>query len=952
MLAGLWCAAPGVAEAGVEAMGLSNSLLQAADASAVKTGLTEHQVRQLVAADPIDREALLVTLVGQIEAHLRRQPGRPLSPIPAAVLKGWLRTLLDRQLSPAEWVERLDLLTKIHGELDQRFSALVSGRVGVDDGLIRANAARASGDFGTALTLLDGWVQQVAAASAAASSDRNAAADRMLSSLLAVRGLLKALQLDADAAVQDLMRAAGVLGDAETDKPLLLLLSGSVAATEGAKGRFTDVARSIKEQSEAALARRSSDPAWRRTLWVAHLWMASAAFDRGDLVAARDGFVEASRVMPQLSGDDDLSLVAAWMREFLPGALPADGASADLRAHQVAAVRLARDLTRRRPQWTQAWFLLALSDLVQGVTDIQRGAPEPGRAALQEAVRALDRLDAADAGNSKALQIRLQVELFLVSERLVAKAQEEALSLLGRAVAAEAELRRRGEDLSDLEPLMFSVKLQVARLHGQRGARAQQLSVLTEALALAERHDDRGAVWELGGWRVHVELAEALEADGQLPRSLQHRQLAQAKTEAAVRRAGERPEWVEREWENLHEMAQIQGALQSADEAGRTNARALELARRESTATPADSDWHRRLFRSLWADAAILKQRGVDGAVLPRQEEAADVAADRYAANPKAEFAAEDLWLAKSTTCGGWARTVRLDLADGACRRALSVAEQALRAEPASDKWLDYAATSHSESADLADVRKDFPRALEHRQAAVDQSARRSATAREGSSAGMAHWLRLFHLGRAQMQLKKNAEALVAMAQARELAQRFSSQLPADDLWCEYRWFSEGGWAGLQMEAGGLPEAAKALAAAAAAADTLANRSTSARTLWWARAAESYEMLDKALSEQGLETEARQASAKAITYRARLHEQRRLAGARETAREQLGRVLADLGIGQEQADGLSKQGLIERLQKRLDERYGVAREQGMNRERSDQIQLLQNALFAVRQLPD
>lgn len=913
MLAGLWCAAPGVAEAGVEAMGLSNSLLQAADASAVKTGLTEHQVRQLVAADPIDREALLVTLVGQIEAHLRRQPGRPLSPIPAAVLKGWLRTLLDRQLSPAEWVERLDLLTKIHGELDQRFSALVSGRVGVDDGLIRANAARASGDFGTALTLLDGWVQQVAAASAAASSDRNAAADRMLSSLLAVRGLLKALQLDADAAVQDLMRAAEVLGDAETDKPLLLLLSGSVAATEGAKGRFTDVARSIKEQSEAALARRSSDPAWRRTLWVAHLWMASAAFDRGDLVAARDGFVEASRVVPQLSGDDDLSLVAGWMREFLPGALPADGASADLRAHQVAAVRLARDLTRRRPQWTQAWLLLALSDLVQGVTDIQRGAPEPGRAALQEAVRALDRLDAADSGNSKALQIRLQVELFLVSERLVAKAQEEALSLLGRAVAAEAELRRRGEDLSDLEPLMFSVKLQVARLHGQRGARAQQLSVLTEALALAERHDDRGAVWEVGGWRVHVELAEALEADGQLPRSLQHRQLAQAKTEAAVRRAGERPEWVEREWENLHEMAQIQGALQSADEAGRTNARALEL---------------------------------------PRQEEAADVAADRYDANPKAEFAAEDLWLAKSTTCGGWARTVRLDLADEACRRALSVAEQALRAEPASDKWLDYAATSHSESADLADVRKDFPRALEHRQAAVDQSARRSATAREGSSAGMAHWLRLFHLGRAQMQLKKNAEALVAMAQARELAQRFSSRLPADDLWCEYRWFSEGGWAGLQMEAGGLPEAAKALAAAAAAADTLANRSTSARTLWWARAAESYEMLDKALSEQGLETEARQASAKAITYRARLHEQRRLAGARETAREQLGRVLADLGIGQEQADGLSKQGLIERLQKRLDERYGVAREQGMNRERSDQIQLLQNALFAVRQLPD
>jgi tetratricopeptide (TPR) repeat protein len=342
----------------------------------------------------------------------------------------------------------------------------------------------------------------------------------------------------------------------------------------------------------------------------------------------------------------------------------------------------------------------------------------------------------------------------------------------------------------------------------------------------------------------------------------------------------------------------------------------------------------------------------VDGAVLTRYEEAADVAGDRYGANANAKNAAEDLWRVKDRVGRERARLGQQERAEAAHQVALSVARQQLQAHAEPDEWLDNAASSYSGLAEVAELRQDWPRAMNLRQSAVDLSARRGLASRESSHGQKDHWLRLYYLSKSQQAADLPAPALVPMTQAVDLARRFSTQFPQDVIWLEYRWFGEHEVGQQREKQADLPGAAEALAAAAAVAEAMVTKAPQRELLWWKRCAESFEALGKVLRRQGLDAEARKALSLANQYRSQVREHERTVGASSIARNKLGAVLSDLALTEEQAERLSKSSLVERLQERLEATFGQAREQGINRERSEQIQRLQSALFAVRGLPD
>jgi hypothetical protein len=945
---------PVVAHARVDAPSISASVLGTGESGGAQMALTEYQVRQIMAAEPSAQPPLITALVRQIN-ETRRRGKYPQETIPESLLQEWLQSLLLRKAEPQKWPERLIELATIYDTLQLRMSALVVRRVGIDDAVIRANAALVVGDLGTAATRLDDALVVAQADSTAAIAERRVAADQFLSSLLAARGLLKSLQGDAGSAKNFLLRASALLGVEDPERPTLLLLAGSAGAVAGARESMVEIAKVVLAQVDERPVPVASVAVWRRARWVAYLWIGIDSLNRLDTQATKDAFRLANEVAPLADNDEPSIWSGVWLGQYVLAALGEDDSTIDVLSHQREALRLSREMTRLRPDWATGWLARAQSNLIAAVDAIKDRNSGSAMPYLQDALTSLDRLTSQGHDSREALTFRLQVLILSQIERVVQGDAEQGRLLLAQASAVADELKKRKVDSSDPVYLaaLYALKLAESEMHRQLDDHESVLKVLAEALSLAEQ----GAAervgsdpwWSLERWRIHTLLADAAEGNNQLALAQHHRREAVLRAEREAGRAGSPVAWQERFWESLYTLSKTLGKQYLAEEALRVHERALSLARRHAASERTYGEWHHRVFLALMASTDFLRQRG--GNVRLQYEEAARGPVDLFEVSEHSGIAAEDLWTVRTVVGKAHLANGDDDLAEQVLKEALGISERALRAEPSSDPWLDRSASSHTRLAEVAHARRAWLQEASHRQSAVAISAKRSATALNSSSKQKDHWYRLYDLAMVQQTLNLDRDALGSMTLARALAQRFAAQYPKDRIWQQYLWYANdkmGRMADLVRDAA---TAEAAFLAAASVAELMAGQEKDPRD-WWERAAESLEALADAYLRQTNETEARRSSMRAGDFRSKINELDREAKIQEDVRRQVDGLLDVLALTADEARGLRKNALVARLQNAIDKTTDLIQKSGMNEMRSEQLRGLRNALFVVQQLPD
>ena len=945
---------PMAGHARVDAGSISTSALAAGRGADVQISLTDHQVRQILAADPATQGPLLSELVRQInEARRRGRP--PQAALPEALLLDWVNPLLRSKAVPQKWAERLSELAMTYDALMKRMSDLVARRVGVDDPLIRANAALVVGDLLVGGERLDEVLKDALGQATSAKGEGRVAADQFVSSLMVVRGLLMSLQGDAAGAKGLLLKASGMLGKEDPAHPEVLLLTGAAVAAAGDRASLVDIAKTVLGQVDEKPMPRASADAWQHAQWVAHIWLGADALTRLDTRAAVRAFRSANRFAPTAESADPNIWSGIWAGQYVLAAIGEGDSSIDVLGHQREALRLSREMTHRRPDWSPGWLARAQSDLLSAIDVIDDGDGRSAGPFLQDAMSSLERLASQGHDSTDALRVRLQVLALSMIERELQGDVQQRNKLLEQVSAVADDLKARNVD--GLGPLYlvasYTTKVVEAEMHRSSGRLDASLKALNEALSMAEQSGsgdgEEAPWWRLERWNMHTHIADVAEADDQRGLALRHRREAvlAAEREAGLSRLA--LEWQERLWDSLHSLSKTLGKQYLAEEALLVHERALTLARRYAAGERTYGEWHHREFLALMASTEFLLQRG--GAFMMRYAEAASTPSSMYAAGDLSGGAAGDLWTVRTTVGKAYLKSGDLTGAEPLLNEALGIAERALEATPTSDNWLKKIASSHGYLAELAHANRLWLREASHRHSAVRFSGQRSETSLNSSDDQKTHWYLLWELASIQGQLNLERDAFLTITLARELAQQFIAKRPKDPIWQEYLWhatFKSGRFALL------VPNPAAAEAAFVAAAGVAEAMSAQGKVLkdWWLRAAESLEALADLYRGQSNEIEARRVALRADAYRTKVNELEREVEVREEVTRQMDELLDVLSLTADEARSLSKESLVVSLQSAIDQATDSIRKSGTDDVRSERLRRLRNALFVVRQLPE
>lgn len=943
----LGCLMLGAARARTDSIAITAGALALDGSQGAQIGLTEHQIRQLIKADASVRDALLAKMVSGIRADLRRQ-NRSAQLIPEQMLRERLLFLLNRSVPPEDWEEQLAYLVAVHDALWRHLSSLTAQRIGVEDRLIRAAAAQASGEVKEAAALLDAELLGSEAAASAAPQQR-LAADLALSSLLAARGLMAALLGDGDAAKRQMLKSAALRESGTAERAEILLQAGSASAAAGSTQGLLEVARVIHSEATTVLSRRPSDAVWRHAQWVAQLVIGVDAVARGNFPTAKEALTLATQLAPGLSDSQPVHWSGIWGSHYLLAAIQQQEGGPEALTQQTEALRLSKEMSSRRPDWPKAWIFRALSGSLAVREPVDPSAREADLAHLQDAMSSLDRVASLGSDSSSALEVRLQVLAKLQNVRLeqgeVALVRE--LSQRLSFVAEELKRRLAGNADAELDRLMLWVKPHQATVFRRTGMQDQAMAALLEAVALVDRVDEGGR--PIVALSVHTALADTAFSAGQFPLAAQQWRLAVQKAEVLVGLDGPRSIWQEHLWQGLLFLAKSLGKQFLAEEAIRTNERAYEVARRRAAEEPGYGTWHHRQFDTLMESVDLHRQRGT--AIMSRYEAAARIPGAMYGSSELAGRAAEDLWTVRTEMGDERLKRDEQELARALHGEALQIAERALQVKASSDEWLGRAASSHAQLAEIAGASQEKRLEVTHWQAALDLSARRSPASRDSSDEELERWLRLFNLANAQLAVELNDKSLETMSVARDLARRFAAQLPNDRYWLDYLWFSESGIGDILARRGEVAAAETAYGASIAMAESMIAKGQNLET-WWDHAASSLEAQAEVRKQLGRDLDARQAEIRASGYRLKLHEVQRAAEIRAKVKEQMGGVLDALELKEEQANALAKADLMFRLQAAIDRITEASKATDMDNEKSERLRRLRNTLFVVRQLPD
>lgn len=932
---------------------MSTSAFGVGGGSEVPIFLTDRQVRQVLAADPDVQGSLLSGLGRQInESRRRESPPHPA--IPERLLKDWLRSLLQSKAAPQRWVERLGELTGTYDALLQRTSDLVVRRVGIDDPLIRANAALVVGDLRAVGDRLDEVLTQMQKTARVSAPEDRAPAHRNVVSLMAALGLLTSLQGDAEAATRLLLKASEMLEKGDPERPALLLLAGTAGAVAGARRSKVDIANMVLAQVDNDPMTPTAEASWRHARWVAHIWMGVDALSRTDVPATLTAFRLSNAIAPPAGSADGSTWAAVWLGQYALAAMGEGDPTIDVSAHQREALRLSRERTVQRPDWSPGWLARAQSDLLLVADAINEKNLEAAGPFLQDALTSLDRLSAAGNDSTDALAVRLNALLFSQALYWSRGDVAQAYRLLAQASAVADELMRRNVDTMESLHLaaMYAVRVTESEMQRELGEFDASIKTLQEALSLVERSaagDGDAAWWVTERWRTHTLLADAAERSDRLELAQQHRREAVRRAEREAGSGGSPTEWQVRFWESLYALSKTLGKQYLAEEALRVHEQSLSLARRHATGERSYGEWHHRVFLSLMASTDFLRQRG--GAVMRQYEEAARGPAGLYSASDRSGAAAKDLWTVRTAVGNAHLKDNNTAAAEQALTEALTLAVRALEVMPSSDNWLDRRASSHTRLAEVA--RANGASLLEgsHRQAAVKFSAQRSATALNSSVDQKDHWYRLYDLAMAQARLNLDRDALSSIMLARDLARRFVARDPKDPIWQQYLWYASYklGYFAQQVRDTATAEGAYLEAAGVAEGMLVPGKDLKD---WLERAAESLEALAGEYKSQSNEIEARRSSVRAGVHRSKVEALDREAEVREKVIRQVDQLLDVLSLTAEEARGLNKEALLVRLQSAIDQTTELIRKSGMSEMHSERLRGLRNALFVVRDLPD
>ncbi|MGS5088428.1 hypothetical protein ACVC7V_18255 [Hydrogenophaga sp. A37] len=617
-------------------------------------------------------------------------------------------------------------------------------------------------------------------------------------------------------------------------------------------------------------------------------------------------------------------------------------------------LEFAKAFARTSSSRSEAWLALAGSELLSGVVAAASDKLPQAEQHLFSCLNALDRYGALTTVSPEVSQIRLSALAGLTDIKVQQKAWGELLAILKSVEQLAIELKSRTGTASLSDPLLYAVHANRALAYSNLGRKDEGLASLELALAVTERH--LGEVsdeldWAFAGWRAHVDMAEVLVGTKDSQQGLRHRKRAAELARNALVRDPGRSDWEDRYWDSLHELGDVLNDAGDASAAYVAAQESLAVAQRNAKGSAADSDWSRNVFLSLWELATIDIRRGDKQIVLKHSEAAARLARDRHALNPSVQFVLIDRWLIENRL-----GIIRSSLGDGlsalqAHQVALSVAQKALHAEPDSDEWIENSTRSHARLASIFSDRRDWMSALRHSQAAAALAGRKSATSDASFEVVHDHWLHQFNVGRMHLQLKAHIEARAALTQARDLVLHHWHRFSGEDLWRESRWLNEQEFGLLEESEENLGRAEAAYARATAFAEESQTGSGDVLRVWRYRLVESLTSLVRVQAVQGKADALRQSTLLLARYRdldAADHENNR----RNEAKKTISLVLADIGLSPEQAQTVPKADLLDRLQHLIDATRETTRVKGLTGEDSQRMLRLQNALFAVRQLPD
>ncbi|MGS5088429.1 hypothetical protein ACVC7V_18260 [Hydrogenophaga sp. A37] len=242
-------------------MKLPGGAFQVLNAVTAPSGLTEHQVRQFLAAEPLEQERLRGSLVRQVRASLEAASGGHTS-VPDALVVEWMNTLMERKRSEAEWVQQLDTWMGVAVLFERLRAELVAQRLGIDDGLVRANTALHAGNLVQFARLLDAEIHRSEIDLPVARPDERFPLQRRLAGLLMLRAFMAELRLQQDL-LKDTERVLELRhGDGDANVVALLLMAVDSAHLANKPDQSIGLLHSLRGTAEEKSQAAPSDVYW------------------------------------------------------------------------------------------------------------------------------------------------------------------------------------------------------------------------------------------------------------------------------------------------------------------------------------------------------------------------------------------------------------------------------------------------------------------------------------------------------------------------------------------------------------------------------------------------------------------------------------------------------------------------------------------------------------------
>lgn len=946
----------GATSARIEPVKMSGRPLQVLGLGSPKSGLTEHQVQQLLSAGPLEQQRQLASMVQQVRVSLASASGGQTS-VPDAVVAGWLNSLLVRKRPATEWTSQVDIWMGVAAQFETLRASMLAQRVGINDGLIQANTALRAGHLAQFFQLLKAEIQRTEQELLVANPSDSPAPQRQLADLLMMRAFMAAMRLDQDA-FKDMDHVLKLRHGQEDEGVIIMLL---MALDSGHVSNKSDRAHALLNHlygiAERKLQTGHAEVYWRRIQWLSKALAAAIHLGRNDQTQAITALAEAHRL---LEGSDVLKLdepavrFMAWQTMFNHAVL--DNGIEQERLSKLASQILdsAKGLTQKSPSKAETWLALALSEVHSGAVAMSLNTPALAEQNFLGSLRALDRHARLTGATVESAQIHLQVLVLLSHLKVVKSAWVEVLEILKPVEGLRAALGTDSGKTLMSDPQLFSVHAHRALAYSGLGNREEGLAAFERALTITERHLGEVSTefnWALEGWRVHVDIAEMLIDTSHSDRMLLHRKRASEIAQAAAARQPSNPDWQERSWDSLHDLGEALndvGDTVAAKEAGLAS---LQIAERNARELGASAPWSRNVFLSLWNLGTIDSHAGNLRGALEHSEAAAKLAGERYALDASAEFVLLDRWLIENRL-----GSIRSSLGDHRSalqshQVALRMAEQALHLEPDSDDWLENAATSHERIWRIFSDQQDWLSSLHHAQAGAMLSGRRLSTTDVRFDVLRAHWIHQFNVGKMHLKLKEHEKARAALTRSRALVQTHWHRFSGEDLWHESRWFEEQELGRLEETEGNLIPAEASYAKAVAFAQASRRGENEMSQTWLARAFESTTSMVRVQAAQG-KGEAQATATRLATLQQELLAKEHENNRRIQEKKAISLVLPYLGLSSAQEQSIPKADFMERIQNAISTTRDEAREKGITKEQSERIMRLQNALFAVRQRPD